>query len=875
MGTLANASFLQVQAPSGDKTTSIWGLVKGGALRYRTGVTATNPAGEKWETVDGTVTRLFPGKKGVLYASGKMGEKVMLFVRDGIDAKKNPKGTTWKSTWLVNLTSVAVGGSESSLALWGINSNKEVLFSNEILGGDTSKWKSVNGTTMKSLSVSPDGTSVWGVTSNGDVVVRKRITPLNPAGDEWVVVPGPAPATAGGSLTPAAKFADLRDNSVDTSTSATDVDATVRQFVIQVACADASKAMFKFPSWICDKCQAGMDDTCLNYEAHTEMFSNWFGNCIAAANSPEIGCSLGKEFTAEGMAQALTECRMTESMRNGASGKDVIRNNNVLAIKRFMSKGPTASGAMDCSCPIARTCAKFDPSKDAVKLNTVKKRLRTSGADTTTPFTHPAGTAGKVPLRGIASVTVSNGGNVWAVSDVNEVLFRDDVTTALPQGVKWTKLEGKLKQVAAGVDGDVWAVGTSGTAFYRAGITTDKPRGSEWTKAKSDIPIEAVFPGPQTDLEVPKVAPPGEANPPGEIRAANAKFCVDFGIDRAQTFDCTKTDFQKYYTVPVEVEGASDKKYFRIKSVKPDRCMTLQEQSISMVKCAASRDDQLWLFAKPFDPSAKYELKNIKSKSQPTMCVDTKGSDADTKGIELVMNPCAPMTRSQSWFVPGQTIDPVTVKTSVPVKDLFQEHNTELIGFDYKYDEEYGAGVCPGEFVYDKCMGSHCPDYTDCASCAQDHQCGWCGMENGAGHCVRGGAAGPRGGQCCVDATGKLKSSRMCDNPENDPKPYPSDAAQCLVCLDRDRNFFREAGGFWAHKPEEWRTLRPGKLLPDFVLQRVCRMNNTLPNESKVPVMRIPEPRDPNDKRDALTFARDTRRDEVRQRQSSKGIGRR
>merc|ERR1711871_33652 len=89
-----------------------------------------------------------------------------------------------------------------------------------------------------------------------------------------------------------------------------------------------------------------------------------------------------------------------------------------------------------------------------------------------------------------------------------------------------------------------------------------------------------------------------------------------------------------------------------------------------------------------------------------------------------------------------------------------------------------------------------------------------------------------------MGATGKPKSERMCDNPADLPTPYPSDAAQCLVCLDRDRNFFREAGGFWAHKPEEWRTLRPGKQLPDFVLQRVCRMNNTLPNENKVPAMR-------------------------------------
>jgi hypothetical protein len=383
---------------------------------------------------------------------------------------------------------------------------------------------------------------------------------------------------------------------------------------------------------------------------------------------------------------------------------------------------------------------------------------------------------------------------------MNEILYRFDVTPALVTGSRWKLVTGKLATVSQGNDGAVWAVGTDGIAFTRSGITAETPDGTAWAKVKSNMPIIAAFAGPDVSFNVPVMAAPAQATPAGEFKSANNKFCADFGTDRGSLFDCTKTDFQKFYSIPVNgTDSDPAKPEFKLKSLKPDRCMTANEQSISMAACSGARTEQLWSFVVEADKESKLKLVKIVSKTG--QCVDVQDSEA-IKGKELVLKDCMMGVRSQLWFFPSKTMDPNKIKTSVPVADIFAAHNTDLTGFDFTFDPAYGEAVCPGEFLYDKCIGSHCPDYTDCTGCAQDKECGWCGMDGGKGHCVRGGLDGPRGQQCCVDATGKPKFERMCDNPAKTEEG----GAQCLVCMHGDKSFFREAGGFWATMSETFRS---------------------------------------------------------------------
>merc|ERR1711871_720297 len=88
----------------------------------------------------------------------------------------------------------------------------------------------------------------------------------------------------------------------------------------------------------------------------------------------------------------------------------------------------------------------------------------------------------------------------------------------------------------------------------------------------------------------------------------------------------------------------------------------------------------------------------------------------------------------------------------------------------------------------------------------------------------------------------------------------------CMVYMGKNRDHFREMGGFWAFKPEQYRTQRPGKLMPDWLLGQVCRTDPSKATPaSGVPAYHVPKPTNPGD-RTRLEFARDEAKQVVRDR---------
>lgn len=321
--------------------------------------------------------------------------------------------------------------------------------------------------------------------------------------------------------------------------------------------------------------------------------------------------------------------------------------------------------------------------------------------------------------------------------------------------------------------------------------------------------------------------------------------------------DCTKSDFQKMYGQSINkphVEGLPEEEQpkpdsYKIKGKKhgPNRCLEVgaalpkpdpyspTERALSLRTCRYGAPEQGWHFVLDetagVGAAAGPVLTKVKSRlagAAGELCLDVQGAggaggaaEAVRRGARLVVAPCVFGSQTQLFYFPGQTVSHARAGSSDSgggaVPPLFPVHDTAAVEFDGKVDAAYVAETCPGvggigngEFLYDKCLGSACLDYMDCGSCTADPACGWCGQEtpadtNNTGHCVAGSADGPRGGaRCCADATGRPRFERMCDDPRRWPAGEEGkgifDVTRCLVCLDRDRQFFHEAGGFWGYK---------------------------------------------------------------------------
>ena len=81
-------------------------------------------------------------------------------------------------------------------------------------------------------------------------------------------------------------------------------------------------------------------------------------------------------------------------------------------------------------------------------------------------------------------VSVGNG-SVWAVSRLNELDFRENVSKLFPEGTKWTKVDDYIKFVTVNNKNEVIAIASTkakgrNRLIYRDGITAENLKGERW-----------------------------------------------------------------------------------------------------------------------------------------------------------------------------------------------------------------------------------------------------------------------------------------------------------------------------------------------------------------------------------------------------------
>eukprot|EP00058_Branchiostoma_floridae_P012052 XP_002597540.1 hypothetical protein BRAFLDRAFT_78909 [Branchiostoma floridae] len=77
---------------------------------------------------------------------------------------------------------------------------------------------------------------------------------------------------------------------------------------------------------------------------------------------------------------------------------------------------------------------------------------------------------------------ISSGNNiVWGVNSNDDIYMRSGISSSLPQGINWSHITGKLKQVhVSSTSNQVWGVDSGDNIFRRTGVTTSNPAGANW-----------------------------------------------------------------------------------------------------------------------------------------------------------------------------------------------------------------------------------------------------------------------------------------------------------------------------------------------------------------------------------------------------------
>ncbi|XP_053626024.1 tectonin beta-propeller repeat-containing protein [Plodia interpunctella] len=194
-----STALLDISVWSDDEYVVVWGVTLGGDAIYRTGVTATTPAGLHWENIKNPQMLIAISTFNfIVWAVGRKGE---LYYRDGI-TKETPGGSNWKliespkSTYPLSHKS-SVGAKAVSLnksAAWVLLSNGSIAIRTKVSNEnqDGKNWKYLSDCDLFFKTVSTMNNEVWAVSVEGTLYRRLGVTANNASGSTWQRVhPGP------------------------------------------------------------------------------------------------------------------------------------------------------------------------------------------------------------------------------------------------------------------------------------------------------------------------------------------------------------------------------------------------------------------------------------------------------------------------------------------------------------------------------------------------------------------------------------------------------------------------------------------------------------------------------------------------------------
>ena len=157
----------------------VWGVKSDGTIRYRQGVSKSNPSGLMWVVIDGAnFAKVVIGPMNRIMAIKRDRN---LMIRTGI-TRDFPIGAGWKKT-----EQIVQDASIGDYGIWIVNYFGILQFAPISMGDDLStlvlRWRDVS-SKMKSVHAG-HGSSLWSIRNNGSLVKRKGISMDNPIGDHW------------------------------------------------------------------------------------------------------------------------------------------------------------------------------------------------------------------------------------------------------------------------------------------------------------------------------------------------------------------------------------------------------------------------------------------------------------------------------------------------------------------------------------------------------------------------------------------------------------------------------------------------------------------------------------------------------------------
>ena len=159
--------------------SGVWALDGTGRLFFRRGVAPLAPKGIDWKQVPSQfLYRIDSGPMGAVLA---LDFARNLLLRQGI-TPFNPTGTEWKTVGS-GYKHLSVG----SYGYWAVNDGNEVFFATISKQGaitESLRWTRVSG--RLSEIKAGFGSSLWGVSPEGDLYQRKGVNAITPRGLSWM-----------------------------------------------------------------------------------------------------------------------------------------------------------------------------------------------------------------------------------------------------------------------------------------------------------------------------------------------------------------------------------------------------------------------------------------------------------------------------------------------------------------------------------------------------------------------------------------------------------------------------------------------------------------------------------------------------------------
>jgi hypothetical protein len=129
-------------------------------------------------------------QRGVKFVGGVDKDTEKIYSREGISLQL-PLGNEWKLVdKSIGLRGIPGGIQNISInargRCWVVNTANQVLFKNSFSEDD--RWESVEGVFSQVISNNKD--HIWAVGANNQVFFRKNVSPIDPSGVEWKMIPG-------------------------------------------------------------------------------------------------------------------------------------------------------------------------------------------------------------------------------------------------------------------------------------------------------------------------------------------------------------------------------------------------------------------------------------------------------------------------------------------------------------------------------------------------------------------------------------------------------------------------------------------------------------------------------------------------------------